>query len=145
MARYEFYCEDCKELWEKHVSIHKAPKRSRCPSCNKLRGQTINPPAIHFKGGGWYADKTKRRNELNNKDQLKRFYNQSMQDSEDRMKEPRYRQMDINYDYMQEKGILRETKGKEKERRNKSAEFLATTLLQQGAKKYDTIKVKDKK
>lgn len=49
MAIYEFVCHDCKIFWEKEAPMSKAPRRTKCPECSKLREQnyTSAPPVIY--------------------------------------------------------------------------------------------------
>ncbi|HET9184249.1 MAG TPA: FmdB family zinc ribbon protein [Candidatus Angelobacter sp.] len=54
MPIYEYVCKKCHYKFEKiqKFSDHKIKK---CPECGGPVEQTINAPAVQFKGTGWYV------------------------------------------------------------------------------------------
>jgi len=62
MPIYEYQCKKCGHRFELIQKFSDAP-RKRCPECRGAVERLISPPAIRFKGTGWYvtdyADKKK--------------------------------------------------------------------------------------
>ncbi|MDD5026643.1 MAG: zinc ribbon domain-containing protein [Candidatus Peribacteraceae bacterium] len=54
MPRFDFQCFDCGHVFEHEVSFG-TRRVPRCPACGGKTEKLIAPPAIHFKGGGFYA------------------------------------------------------------------------------------------
>jgi putative FmdB family regulatory protein len=51
---YEYECEKCGKHFEK-IERMQGPHLKKCPSCGGRVEQLISPPAIQFKGSGWYV------------------------------------------------------------------------------------------
>ncbi|MGD8328438.1 MAG: zinc ribbon domain-containing protein [Acidobacteriota bacterium] len=62
MPIYEYQCKKCGHRFELIQKFSDKP-RKRCPECRGAVERLISPPAIRFKGTGWYvtdyADKKK--------------------------------------------------------------------------------------
>ena len=62
MPIYEYECRRCGQRFELIQKFSDKP-RQRCPECSGKVDRLISPPAIRFKGTGWYvtdyADKGK--------------------------------------------------------------------------------------
>jgi putative FmdB family regulatory protein len=50
---YEYECERCGNLFEKIQKLSDPPVRT-CPKCKGMVRRLLSPPAIQFKGEGWY-------------------------------------------------------------------------------------------
>jgi putative FmdB family regulatory protein len=51
---YEYECTKCAHRFEKIERVSAAPKK-KCPKCGGLAERLLAPPAIQFKGSGWYV------------------------------------------------------------------------------------------
>lgn len=54
MPLYEYQCKQCSHLFER-IQKFSDPPLTVCPKCGGEIEQLISPPAIHFKGAGWYV------------------------------------------------------------------------------------------
>lgn len=54
MPLYEYECLKCGRRTER-IESHKGPHLKRCPHCKGKVERVIAPPAIQFKGSGWYV------------------------------------------------------------------------------------------
>jgi putative FmdB family regulatory protein len=54
MPRYDYRCNDCGIVYEKREGFD-APALQTCPECSGSARRLLTPPAIVFKGSGWYA------------------------------------------------------------------------------------------
>ena len=54
MPIYEYECRRCGHRFELIQRFSDKP-RKRCPECSGSVDRLINPPAIRFKGSGWYV------------------------------------------------------------------------------------------
>lgn len=59
MPKYDYRCQACGNVYEKRESFS-APAVQECPTCRGEARRVLTPPAIVFKGSGWY--KTDSRN-----------------------------------------------------------------------------------
>ena len=59
MAIYEFICHDCEVIWEREAPMSKAPSRSRCPECKKLKNRHWGDVPVMFNGKDYYTNKRK--------------------------------------------------------------------------------------
>ncbi|MEW6455186.1 MAG: FmdB family zinc ribbon protein [Acidobacteriota bacterium] len=53
MPIYEYRCKDCNEKFEFMQKVGDQPIE-QCPKCRGRLFRIISPPAIQFKGSGWY-------------------------------------------------------------------------------------------
>jgi putative FmdB family regulatory protein len=59
MPIYEFVCLECGHDFEKLRSFSDTSTPA-CPNCQSIQVQRrLSPPAIHFKGSGWYVTDSK--------------------------------------------------------------------------------------
>jgi putative FmdB family regulatory protein len=74
MPLYEYKCSTCGYSLEVLQKVNE-PKLKKCPKCGGLLKKVLSPPAIQFKGSGWYvtdyARNEKRQNESEVKDKPK--------------------------------------------------------------------------
>jgi putative FmdB family regulatory protein len=54
MPLYEYQCEKCGHRFEKIQKFSDKPVK-KCPECGGRVEQLISPPAVQFKGSGWYV------------------------------------------------------------------------------------------
>ncbi len=54
MPLYEYECNNCNYRFER-LQKFSDPPASECPSCGGPVSQLLSPPAIQFKGSGWYV------------------------------------------------------------------------------------------
>ena len=54
MPLYEYECEKCGKHSEKIEKLN-GPHLKKCPSCGGRVERLMSPPAIQFKGTGWYV------------------------------------------------------------------------------------------
>lgn len=55
MPLYEYECQQCGRRIEK-IQKFSDPELTTCPHCQGKLERTLNAPAVHFSGGGWYKD-----------------------------------------------------------------------------------------
>ncbi len=54
MPLYEYVCEECGYRFETLQRFSDEPLKV-CPKCGGPLKKVLSPPAIHFKGSGWYV------------------------------------------------------------------------------------------
>ena len=54
MPLYEYECNDCEHRFER-IQKFSDPLLSTCPVCSGAVRKLLSPPAIQFKGSGWYV------------------------------------------------------------------------------------------
>ncbi len=54
MPLYEYQCKKCNHVFER-IQKFSDPPLTTCPKCEGEVEQLISPPAIQFKGSGWYV------------------------------------------------------------------------------------------
>ena len=59
MPRYVYECTKCRHSYEKREGWDAKP-RQRCPMCRAVSQRIPAPPAIVFKGSGWYSTDNRR-------------------------------------------------------------------------------------
>lgn len=59
MPRYVYECTKCGNTYEKLEGWDAKP-RQRCPECKAMAQRIPAPPAIVFKGSGWYSTDNRR-------------------------------------------------------------------------------------
>jgi putative FmdB family regulatory protein len=53
VPKYDYRCTACGQVYEKREGFD-APSVQQCPSCQGVARRVLTPPAIVFKGSGWY-------------------------------------------------------------------------------------------
>jgi putative FmdB family regulatory protein len=53
VPKYDYRCSACSHLYEKREGFD-APSVQECPQCGGQARRVLTPPAIVFKGSGWY-------------------------------------------------------------------------------------------
>ncbi len=53
MPKYDYRCGACGLVYEKREGFD-APSMQTCPECSGAARRVLTPPAILFKGSGWY-------------------------------------------------------------------------------------------
>src|SRR5215510_6245410 len=51
---YEYQCKKCQHRFEKIQKFSDAPVK-KCPECGGTVERLLSPPAVQFKGSGWYV------------------------------------------------------------------------------------------
>ena len=59
LPRYVYECTKCEHTYEKREGWDAKPKQ-RCPKCRAVSIRIPAPPAIVFKGSGWYSTDNRR-------------------------------------------------------------------------------------
>jgi putative FmdB family regulatory protein len=54
MPLYEYQCKKCGHRFEKIRKFSDKPIK-KCPECGGVVEQLLSPPAVQFKGSGWYV------------------------------------------------------------------------------------------
>ncbi|MFB3917871.1 MAG: FmdB family zinc ribbon protein [Terriglobales bacterium] len=54
MPLYEYECTRCEYRFER-IQKFSDPPVSKCPECGGKVAQLLSPPALQFKGSGWYV------------------------------------------------------------------------------------------
>jgi putative FmdB family regulatory protein len=54
MPKYDYRCSACGLVYEKREGFD-APSVQACPTCQGQARRVLTPPAIVFKGSGWYV------------------------------------------------------------------------------------------
>lgn len=54
MPLYEYECTKCKRRFERIEKVN-GPHLRKCPQCSARVERLMTPPAIQFKGSGWYV------------------------------------------------------------------------------------------
>ena len=54
MPLYEYQCKKCRHRFER-IQKFSDPPIKKCPECGGPVEQLISPPAVQFKGSGWYV------------------------------------------------------------------------------------------
>jgi putative FmdB family regulatory protein len=53
MPLYEYKCLTCGSSFEVLQKVDE-PRLKKCPKCGNLLKKVLSPPALQFKGSGWY-------------------------------------------------------------------------------------------
>jgi len=54
MPLYEYECKKCHHRFER-IQKFSDPHVKKCPECGGPVEQLLSPPAVQFKGSGWYV------------------------------------------------------------------------------------------
>ena len=54
MPLYEYQCKKCGHRFER-IQRFSDPMVKKCPKCGGKVEQLLSPPAVQFKGSGWYV------------------------------------------------------------------------------------------
>ena len=64
MPKYDYHCDECEQTFELKLPFG-SPIDQTCPQCDSTARRLLTPPALVFKGSGFY--KTADRSENNSK------------------------------------------------------------------------------
>ncbi|MFW6129488.1 MAG: FmdB family zinc ribbon protein [Candidatus Aminicenantaceae bacterium] len=67
MPIYEYKCPKCNKTFEMLQKANDLPLK-KCPECGGKLKKIISPPAIQFKGSGWYITDYSRKNKPEKED-----------------------------------------------------------------------------
>ena len=59
MPRYDYRCSACGQVYEKREGFS-ALSVQECPTCRGEARRVLTPPAIVFKGSGWYVNDSRK-------------------------------------------------------------------------------------
>src|SRR5438445_9323049 len=59
MPKYDYRCTNCGRVYEKREGFD-APAVQSCPQCSGTARRVLTPPAIVFKGSGWYVNDSRK-------------------------------------------------------------------------------------
>jgi putative FmdB family regulatory protein len=59
MPKYDYRCSACGITYEKREGFD-APSLQECPQCKGQARRVLTPPAIVFKGSGWYVNDSRK-------------------------------------------------------------------------------------
>ncbi|MBW8012646.1 MAG: hypothetical protein FVQ83_15630 [Chloroflexi bacterium] len=65
MPSYNFKCNVCGQVFEKHLPVHNNQKIVACPNGHKHVERVYSAPAIVFKGSGFYLNDNRPRSSKN--------------------------------------------------------------------------------
>ena len=88
MPLYEYECSKCDQTFEALVAAHKA-NRHRCETCGGRCRRLFSPPALIFKGSGFYTTDYARKGQNRDKDDGGRDKKPEDKKSEDKKAEPK--------------------------------------------------------
>jgi len=54
MPLYEYQCQKCSHRFER-IQRFSDPEVKKCPQCGGRVERLLSPPAVQFKGSGWYV------------------------------------------------------------------------------------------
>ena len=119
MPYYEWSCDNCEISWEREYKMGKAPKRTRCPECDKLGYRHYGTPAIRFVGAGFYVNDYGKNNatHANSKSACETFIEESKVASKKRMETgfQNYKVYTPDLEVLEAKGEITRKKGDDKE------------------------------
>jgi len=46
MPNYDYYCDECKAIWDVSVPLAELDKELKCPDCEKVLIRMISTPAV---------------------------------------------------------------------------------------------------
>ena len=64
MPLYEYLCTKCNHRFER-IRKFSDPPLTTCPECQGAVEQLLSPPAVQFKGSGWYVTDYARKSAAN--------------------------------------------------------------------------------
>ena len=129
MPFYKFECKECEVFWEKKASMKKAPQRSRCDTCKKMRPRVYGAPAVHFKGMDFETNRSRAERfakEGMDKDTANEFLNNEVQFSKDRRQDSAkvYKRVVPDFEKMVKEGTAKKYSDKEVRQRTETARKL---------------------
>ena len=71
MPLYEYECSKCRALFEILQRVNDPPPK-KCLKCGGRLKKVISPPAIQFKGSGWYVTDYAQKNSTSQNSQEKK-------------------------------------------------------------------------
>ena len=139
MPTFEWLCKECEVVWERDCEIGKAPKRTKCPECNKLSDRFFGEVNFSFKDDGcgnrgtgandfWSIKQRYRKHAEKgfDKDSANRFLNRSIDETKARMNDEsfRYKPANFNYENLERDGKVRRLRSDEAKDKMKRAKKL---------------------
>lgn len=70
MPIYEYECTRCGKRSEVVQKVSESPLR-KCKSCGGALKKILSPPALHFKGAGWYVTDYARKSASGEEEKMK--------------------------------------------------------------------------
>lgn len=152
MPKFEWICRDCEVTWERDCEVGKAPKRTRCPECNKLcdKHWQAGNVGISFKddgncnvGTGANDFHTVRRRYQKvaergwDKDSADRFLNRSIKQSKEAMADERgrYKEVNLNWEALARDGYAKKLNDKDTAKKVDTAKKLTETAYENANKR----------
>ena len=133
MPFYRFECGECEIFWEKKASMKKAPQKSRCKECNKMRSKVIGAPAVHFKGMDFETNRSrseKFRRDGMDKDTANDWLKNEVDFSKDRaaLSAKTYKRVVPDYKKMADEGLVKKCSDKRVKERTDIARKLTRDM-----------------
>ena len=133
MPFYKFECKECEVFWEKKASMKKAPQRSRCDTCKKMRPRVYGAPAVHFKGMDFETNRSrseKFRRDGMDKDTADDWLKNEVQFSKDRaeLSAKTYKRVVPDFEKMAEEGLVKRCSDKRIQERKETARKLTRDM-----------------
>lgn len=128
MASFEWHCKECELVWERDCEIGKAPKRTKCPECNKMSDRFFGEVNFSFKDDGcgnkdsgasdFWAVKQRYKKHAQqgfDKDSANTFLKRSIEETKSRLNDEsfRYKPANFNYDNLERDGKVRRLRDNE--------------------------------
>jgi len=154
MAIFEWICRECLVYWDRDCAVGKAPKRTKCPKCNKLCGkywENANT-AISFKDDGcgnaggqggamdFHTVKQRYRKHAKkgyDKDSANRFLRNEIKASKAAMDDEswRYKSMNFKWDNLERDGVVHKLSGTESKAKQERARDLTIDAYDNATKR----------
>ncbi len=153
MAIFEWICKECGVYWDRDCEIGKAPKRTRCPQCNKLCDKYWENSNIGVSFGDdkdFHTVKARYKKHAEkgfDKDSANRFLHRSIEETRERINDGqfRYKKAEINYEKLAKDGKAKRLNSRERadkiERTKKLADQVYDTANKQGYKSIGSNKL----
>jgi putative FmdB family regulatory protein len=139
MPMYEWKCEECKVYWEDlYNKPEDAPKKRRCPECNKMSPKAVSVFNARFVGSGFYCNDYGKNTWAHKSAQgaVDEFVKGAAKSSEKRMETgfQNYKVFTPDYDVLEKRGEIKKASGSVDEvidRKAKGYRAIATEAYKQ--------------